>query len=110
MNDPMFKYWRYAVVTMAAVLITSTTVTAAQPLKGFFIGSSDGQRSAEVTVDGRLLVDAELPAVQDIQGNVNVGNLPAIQNIQGNVNVENFPKSSDLPDSQQQQQRRHLCQ
>jgi len=111
----MFKYWRYAVVTIAAVLITSTTVTAAQPLKGFFIGSSDGQRSAEVTVDGRLLVDAELPTVQDIQGNVNVGNLPAIQDIQGNVNVgnlpaiqdiqgnvtvENFPKSSDLPDPQ----------
>jgi len=87
----MFRHWRYAVVAMAAVLITSTTVTAAQPLKGFFIGSSDGQRSAEITVDGRLLVDAELPAVQNIQGNVNIGNLPAIQDVQGNLNVGNLP-------------------
>jgi len=109
----MFKYWRYAVVALVAVLISSTTVAAAQPLKGFFIGSADGQRTTEVTADGRLLVDAGLPAVQDIQGNVNIGNLPAIQaiqgnvdignfpavqDIQGNVNVANFPESSDLPD------------
>jgi len=84
----MIKFWRYAVVRVIAFVIGSATVVSANSVKEFIITSGDGLRVADVTDDGRLMVDTS--------GEVSVTNLPDVQQVKGDVTVENFPSVQNV--------------
>ena len=65
----MGKYGIHLTIGLIAFLIGTATVLAAPKIQSLVIGSPDGARQAEVSVDDRLLVDTV--------GEVTVSNLPS---------------------------------
>ena len=98
----MVKYWKYVLVAVLMFLLGTATVVAAPDIRKFVISDASGERSADVSPENRLLVDAtgevsvsNFPASQQVSGEVYVSNLPAIQD----VNVGNFPAVQDISGS-----------
>jgi hypothetical protein len=72
----MRNLWKYASVAVIAFILGSAAVVTAEPkIKEFAISNQDGTHIAEVSDQGRLLVDSV-----------------------GEVRVSNFPAESALPD------------
>ncbi len=98
----MVKYWKYALVAVLAFTIGTAMVASAAGIQRFVISDRYGMNTARILPGGRLVVDAtrsivgvkNFPDVQQVSGEVSVGNLPDVQPVE--VMNPNLPDHSAI--------------